>query len=136
MKSLAGKDVPEPQGLVSGSRHYRLTVWRHGQVQNSEGVPGERGELCQGGVPPYDDLILTVAVRAHQLVHVLRPHQVADLASSVHGVQSRVRGGVPETNAPVGRSASRGQETVLVGRPSDGLDRCRVLDKPEPGREA
>jgi hypothetical protein len=61
------------------TRHDRLPVWRHCQVQHPHGVPRQHGHLLHGWVPPHDDLVLAVAVRADQLVHVLGPGQVADL---------------------------------------------------------
>jgi len=132
LKSLAREDVPKPQRLIPGTRHNRLSVRRHGQIQHSQRVASQSGQLGERRVPPDDNLVLAVPVRAHELVHVLRPHQVADLRPRVHRMQGRVRGGVPEPDAPVGGASSGRKEAVLVGRPGDGLDRRRVLHEAQP----
>lgn len=42
-------------------------------------VPRKCGDLLHAGVPPDDDLIQAVAVRADYLVHRAAPHQIAHL---------------------------------------------------------
>ena len=42
-------------------------------------MAGEFGDLCHGRVSPDDDLVLRVAVSAHQLIGTLGPGEVADL---------------------------------------------------------
>ena len=51
------------------------------KVQHPGGVADKSGQLAHGGVLPHHDLVLAVAVRAHNLVHILAPRQVADLAA-------------------------------------------------------
>lgn len=42
-------------------------------------VSRQCGDFRHAGVPPDDDLVQRVAVRADDLVDVLRPHEVAHL---------------------------------------------------------
>ena len=54
-------------------------------------MPCERGQLGHAGVLPGDDLVLAVAMCAHNLVGVLAPQQIAHLApctSPAHRVNS------------------------------------------------
>ena len=89
-------------------------------------MAGERRELLHAGVLPYEYLVLGVAVRAHQLVHVLREHEVAHLAPCLH-VADRLEGPrVPEPDALVRRPAPARKQAVLVRRPGDRLHRRQV----------
>ena len=121
------EDVPEPERLVAGARDDGLAVGGHGQVENPVRVARQLGHLHQRRVLPHEDLVLRVAVRAHQLVRVLRPGQVAHLRPRVHALQGLARQRVPEADAAVGRAPPAGQQPVLVGGPGDGLDRGQVL---------
>ena len=60
--------VPEAQSLVARTRNDGAAVRVHGQVQNSESVPGQRGYLLHGRVLPHNYLIEGIPVRTHQLV--------------------------------------------------------------------
>ncbi len=73
------KDIPEAQCLITRPGDNVLPVGRDGQVEDTEGVSGQFGQLTQRGVLPDEDLVLRVPVGAHQLVAVRRPGQVADL---------------------------------------------------------
>ena len=56
-----------------------LPIRREGEIEDPHGVAGQGGQLRHAGLLPHDDLILAVAVGAHDLVDVLGPCQVADL---------------------------------------------------------
>ena len=105
---LPREDVPEPQRLIPGARDHRLTVGRYREVQHPQRVPRQRRQLGHRGIPPHDDLVLRVPVRADQLVDVLAPHQVTHLRAGVYAAQRGVRRGVPEADAPI-RGASAGR---------------------------
>ena len=64
---------------------------------------------------------------AHNLIHVLRPHQVANLRAGIDAAERRVVHCIPETNATIRRSPSRREESMLMRRPSDRLHRSLVL---------
>ena len=83
---------------------------------------------CWGwGGGPYNLCVSAAPQRGtHQLVGVLGPGQVADLRAGVDALQGLGGQRVPEAHAAVGGAAPRGQQTVLVGRPGDGLD-CRLV---------
>jgi len=86
------------------------------QVQDSCCVPSESGNLGQRGVPPEDDLVLGVAVCAHELVGPIRPRQVANLGTCVNRLQGLPCHCVPEPNGLVSCSSSRGEDTMLHRR--------------------
>lgn len=79
---------------------------------------GQRGELGHGGVLPDDDLVLAVAVRGDDLVHVLGPRYVAHLGEgkarqrfSMQGSRCSGRRGRPNTHTALHKVAGiRGQE--------------------------
>eukprot|EP00166_Cyanidium_caldarium_P006324 ctg_900.g375 len=108
------KHVPEAQRLVAGAGHHHCTVRTHRQIQHPQQMSGERGHLAHARIPPQNDLILRVPVRAHQLVQRLAPRQIAHLRAGVHRVQRGAGGGVPEPNAAVGGAAAAGQQSVLM----------------------
>lgn len=58
-----------------------LSIWGGGKVQHSGGVARQCSQLSHGRVFPDHDLILAVPVRANNLVHILAPGQVANLAT-------------------------------------------------------
>jgi len=58
-----------------------LAVRRDSQVEHAQRVASQRGQLGHGRVAPHDDLVLAVTVRAHNLVDILAPRQVAHLAA-------------------------------------------------------
>lgn len=55
-------------------------------------VSRECGDLRHARVPPHDDLVQRVAVRADDLVDVLRPHEVAHLCIEHHTPYRAVAG--------------------------------------------
>ena len=89
----------------------------------------ERGHLLHAGVPPHDNLVQRVTVRTDNFVAVLRPGHVAHLTARVNLVEAHTTERIPKANAAIGRTAPTGQETVLVWRPSNGLDGGRVFGK-------
>ena len=66
-------------------------------------------------------------MRANELIGTLRPGQVADLGAGVDRLECMPRNSVPESDGLIRRPPTGGQDAVLVGRPSNGLDRSRVL---------
>jgi hypothetical protein len=66
--SRLGEDVPEAKCLVASACDDRLPVGRHGEVEHTERVASERGDLGHRRVPPQHNLVLRVTVRAHELV--------------------------------------------------------------------
>ena len=64
---------------------------------------------------------------AHNLIHVLRPHQVANLRAGIDAAERRVVHCIPETNAAIRRPPSRREESMLMRRPGDSLYRSLVL---------
>lgn len=121
------EDVPKAKGLVARASHDGLSVGRHRQVQNSIRVPGEFGYLGQAGIFPDEDLVLRVSVSAHELGTVLAPREIADLRARVDALHGLARERVPEADATVGCATAGGQESVMMGRPRDGLHRGQVL---------
>lgn len=77
------KAIPEAKGLVSSAGNNSLTIWAHRQVEDSVSMASERNNLLHVGIFPDDDLILAVSVGRHNFVAVLRPCQIADLATGV-----------------------------------------------------
>ena len=57
------KDVPEAQRLITRTRHNRLPVGRHGQVEHAQRVASERCYLAHRRVAPNHNLVLRVAMR-------------------------------------------------------------------------
>ena len=51
---------------------------------------------------------------AHNLIHVLRPHQVANLRAGIDAAERRVVHGIPEANAPVRSATTRSQEALVM----------------------
>jgi len=92
----SGKDIPEPQGLVTSPSDNSLPIRRHGQIQDAVCVPSESSNLCHGRVLPENDLVQGVPVRAHNLINVLRPDEIADLRTSIDAAQRRVVHCIPE----------------------------------------
>mmetsp|Transcript_45852 Transcript_45852/g.139263 ORF Transcript_45852/g.139263 Transcript_45852/m.139263 type:complete len:444 (+) Transcript_45852:221-1552(+) len=119
--------VPESQGLVPRSGNDRRTVGTHSQVQHAVCVPREGGHLGHGGVPPHDNLVEGVPVGRDELVAIAGPGEVAHLTSGVDAVEGGAAEGVPEADAPIGRTTPGSQESVLVGTPRDRLDGGGVL---------
>lgn len=72
----------------TGAGDNGLAIGRGGQVENAHGVASERGQLSHAGVPPHYDLVLAVAVRAHYLIHILAPRQIAYLTPCAHAQTS------------------------------------------------
>ena len=119
--------VPKAQGFVSCTRHDRLPVRTHAQVEHPEGVPSERSDACHARVLPDYDLVERVTVCARQFVHVFREHQVAHLRTCVDTIHRLQSQRVPEADASVSSSTSSGKKAVLVGTPTDGLHGSIVL---------
>lgn len=72
-------------------------------------------------------LVLRVAVGTHELIHVLRVRQVADLAASVHPMQWLACQSVPKADTTVGCASTAAHHSVLVRRPRDCLDSRLML---------
>lgn len=79
------------------------------------GVAGEGGDLGHAGISPHDDLVKGVPVRAHDLVDILRPHQVAHLFFIEGGMEGgggagllgeTTQGGVRASSAAVRHDAN------------------------------
>lgn len=115
------EDFPEPEGLVAGSSHQCLPVRTDCEVEDPEGVARQHGHLLHVRLLPDYYLVLGVAVRAHELIHVLGVRQVADLAARVHPMQRLAGQRVPEADTTVGRAASAAHHAVLVRRPRNRL---------------
>lgn len=111
--------VPEPQRLVSRPSDDRFAGRAHGEVEDTVRVAREADDLCHARILPHHDLILGVAVRAHDLVGVLGPREVANLRSGVDFLHQQPRHRVPELDAPISGSTAGGQEAALVGGPRD-----------------
>ncbi|KAG7149238.1 hypothetical protein HYQ46_001841 [Verticillium longisporum] len=69
--------------------------------------PAPTGDLRHGGILPDHNLVLTVSMCGDNLVRVLRPGQVAHLASRIHLVDDRAFNCVMEYDATIRRAASR-----------------------------
>lgn len=90
-------------------------------------MAGQACDLSHAGILPQDDLILTVAVRAHDFIAVLRPLQVANLRAGIDLLNHRSDSRVPETNLPICSAAARRQQSPLMGRPSNSFHGAAVL---------
>ena len=90
------------------------------------------GQCCHFGharVVPYQNLVLTIAVRRHELIASLGEHEVADLRAGVNAVDRLIGVCVPKSDASVRSSTASRQQAGLVGVPSDGLHSRLVLPK-------
>ena len=87
----------------------------------------QRRELRHLGILPHNDLILTVAVCAHNLIHIPRPRQIADLTAGIDGIETLSICCIPETNMTIRCAAAGSEQAVLMGRPGDGLDSRRMF---------
>ena len=77
------KNTPKAKSLVASACHDGVRVGAHGQVEHAVGVPDESGHFFGARVAPDVDLVLGVAVGAHQLTGAPAEGQVADLGASV-----------------------------------------------------
>jgi len=107
-RSAFGENIPKPQSLVSGPGNDGLTVWRHRQVQHAIRMSRQLGHLNERRVFPDEDLILTISVSADQFVGVFGPSQIADLRPGIDALQRLSRQSIPESNAPICRTAAGG----------------------------
>ena len=94
-----GKNVPKAQRFVSGAGHDAFAVRTSCQVEHAVGVAGQLGHLGEWGVTPDEDLVLWVAVGGDELVGVLRPGQVAHLATRVDRLQRLLGQRIPKFDA-------------------------------------
>jgi hypothetical protein len=97
--------VPEAQSLVTSARDDDLAVGTHGEIENSIRMAGERDNLLHVGILPDDDLVLGVSVRRDNLIAVLGPSQITDLAPSVKAPNQI--GGSGQRGLKVARSGCR-----------------------------
>jgi len=121
------EDFPEPQGLVTSSRHHGLTIRGLCKLENSGSVAFELRNLGHRGVLPNYELILGVPMRGHQFFVVLGPEDLAHLGLGVDGVEASSSRGVPETNATISCTSSRCQQVGLEGAPGKSFHGCLVL---------
>ena len=70
--------------------------------------------LLHAGVLPQNDLVQTIAVRAHNLMSCLGEHQIANLRASVDCVKRLQSVCVPEADVTVSSSSSCGKKTILM----------------------
>lgn len=99
-------------------------------------MPGQCGHLLKRRIFPNYDLVVRIAVGAHQLFGVFGKHQIADLRACVYAVHQSVIKGVPKLDGFVGRSSSAGQYSVVMGTPSDSFDCSCVLTELANGSRA
>ena len=81
--ALLAKHPPESESLVTGSSHNSGSIRTSAQIKHTESMTSETDDLLHLGILPHHDLILAVAVSADDLVTVLTPREIADLASRV-----------------------------------------------------
>lgn len=84
-------------------------------------MPRETHHLLHPRILPHDDLVLTIPVRANDLIGVLAPREVAHLRTRVYLFDHAPGTRVPELDAPVGGPAAGGEQMVLMRGPGDGL---------------
>lgn len=114
--------LPEAESLVASSRGDGGAVGAEREVEHAAGVAAELGHADHGGILPDDELVLREAVRRDELALVGVPLQSAHLRAGVDRVEARAGGAAPGADAAVRGAAARGEETLLPGAPSDGLD--------------
>ena len=86
----------------------------------------ETDHLLHAWVFPHHNLILAVAVRADDLIRVLRPCEIAYLGARVDFLDHGASVGVPELDAAVGRPTTGCEKVMLMWRPRNGLHGCNV----------
>ena len=64
---------------------------------------------------------------ADKLVHILGKEEIANLRSSLYGIQHLQLPCIPELNCSVLGASSTGQKTLFVRRPRDSLDSSLML---------
>ncbi len=90
--------MPESKVLVSGASDNILAVWADGKEEDACGVACEGCETSHAGITPQHnlkgdcqhqmkgkvvaDLVLGVAMGAHNLIDIFRPSKVAHLVDS------------------------------------------------------
>lgn len=77
------KHIPKPQRFVTCARDNGLASGTHRQKQHPESVPNQFRYWRHARIPPHNDLVLTVAMCAHDFVVVPAPREIAHLAPGV-----------------------------------------------------
>ncbi len=62
--AAAGEHAPESKSLVASAGDHHVAIRGHGHVEHAGGVADQHCGLLEGGVPPADDLVVAVPVRA------------------------------------------------------------------------
>lgn len=70
---------------------------------------------------------------AHQFIHSLRKHQIADLRPDIKAFRLIASDRVPEANSAVSSSTAWNQQTVLMWWPGKSLHSCSVAQQVEGG---
>lgn len=112
---LVWEHVPESECFIARASDDVFAAGRHAQVKHAEGVSGQRLDFLHRRELPQDDLVQAVAVGAHDLLRVLAEHQVAHLATRVHGMQRLQSVRVPEADVAILSAAARCEKASLVG---------------------
>jgi hypothetical protein len=127
--SWSRKDLPESKRFISCTSDNGRSVGRHGKVEDTVRVSRKCHHLAKTGVAPYHNLIQGVSMSTHNLIAVLRPRKIANLASRVDTVEARSTQSVPEANASISGTTTTRQEPVLMRRPCNGFDGGSVVGK-------
>lgn len=67
------EDVPEAQCFITRARNNCFAIGTNSQKQDSKRMPNQLRDWRHTRIPPNDNLILTVPVRAHDLVIMPAP---------------------------------------------------------------
>ena len=62
------ENIPKSKGFITSSSHYRTSVGRHREVQNSVGVARQGRYFLHRRVLPHNHLVQRVPVSTHQFV--------------------------------------------------------------------
>ena len=92
---LLRERIPKPQRLISRTRHNRLPIRTHGQIQDPIRMPRQGRDHTQTRVLPNAYLVLRrrrrEAVRRDELVRCQRPREVTHLRTICQNVAHIVR---------------------------------------------
>lgn len=123
------KNAPKAKSLVASACHDCAGVGAHRQVEHAVGVAHQSGHFLGARIAPDVDLVLGVAVGAHQFMRAPAEGQVADLGASVSLAKQLSGEDVSHLHHSVSGASASCKEAVLVGRPRECFDCCSVIGK-------
>ena len=80
---LTAKHIPEPQGLITSPRDYRVAGRTHAEVEDTICVAGQRRDLCHRGIFPDIDGVLRVPMRRNELRSQCAESEITHLTAGI-----------------------------------------------------